>query len=154
MSRSLYLILPDWHGEPDELHEAVVETLPHGPRYIQVALELWRLVDREDQALKIEGLLEQAYERPQRDLDRQALGELEGLLDGLDDALKQTWLDSKGQVLQERLPEVRRRTHLLDLEDAQGHLACEGVSEGLSQVHILRDFLKQALNRSLHLALD
>lgn len=154
MSRSIYLIRPDWQGERDDLHEAVVATLSHGPRYIQIALELWRLVGQEDRAEKIEALVELAHERNYHDLNARQIEQLGALLEGLDDAIKRSWLDDRWQILPHLLSEIRRRTSSLDLDDHQGHLASEGVSEGLASVHDLRDFLKRALDQGLHLALD
>jgi hypothetical protein len=43
---------------------------------------------------------------------------------------------------------------VIDLRERPQHRANEGVSEGLSQVHGLRAFLKQALDRGLYVALD
>jgi hypothetical protein len=154
MSRSFYLVLPNWEDDLENPHEAVVATLPHGPRYLNIGLELWQLVDSQERVAGIKKLHDCAYERERPILDVEEVKELDALLDGLDDAVKAAWLDDKWKVPSNLLPEVRRRTTLLDLQDEQGHLASEGVSEGLSQVHELRDFLKQALDKGLHLALD
>jgi hypothetical protein len=151
MSRSIFLIRPDWHGDPDE---AVVESLLHGPTSIDVAIELWRLAGNEERAAKIYTLTTRAFGRDNRALSTEEIREFHGLLDGLDEVLKEALLDDKWQIPPERMEEVRRRTRLLDLDDLQGHRAREGVSEGLSQVHGLRDFLKEALDRGLYVALD
>jgi hypothetical protein len=158
MSRSIYLVLPDWHGDPDDVHESVVETLWNGPTFVKLSRELWRLADREDRAAKIEEVLGRAYEHDDPVmtpvLNTEEIREFYDLLDGLDDALKESLLDDKWQIPPERIEEVRRRTQLLDLDDLEGHRAREGVSEGLSQVHGLRAFLKEALDRGLYVALD
>jgi hypothetical protein len=156
MSRSIHLFRPEWNNDPDPeiLYEYVVESLLHGPRYIQVALELWRLAGDEERAAKIKAVLRRGCERNAPILYTEDIKEFYDLLDGLDDAMKATWLNDKWQVLPELMPEVRRRTTTLDLDDLQGHLASEGVSEGLGDVHSLRDFLKQALDQNLHVALD
>lgn len=154
MSRSIHLIRGDWQGEPDDFHEAVVESLRHGPRYIQVALELWRLVDRDDRVKEIEEVLSHAYERELPTLTSSEIRELLRLLTDLDESVAAVWLDEKGQVSPERMPEVRKRTRLLHLDDLQGHLGTEGVSEGLADVHGLLKFLRQAIDRGLHVSLD
>jgi hypothetical protein len=158
VSSSIYLVLPDWHGDIEDVHDSVVDALLHGPRYIRVALELWRLAGQDERAAKIKAVLERAYQNDNTGfspiLNTTDIKEFYDLLDGLDDALKATWLNDKWQVFPELMPEVRRRTTTLDLDDLQGHLASEGVSEGLGDVHSLRDFLKQALDQNLHVALD
>lgn len=154
MSRSIYLVRPDWDGDPDDVHESVVEALLNGPRYIEVAIELWRLVDDEIHAAQINALTLRAFGRERRDLSSSEIKEFLQLIEDLDEIVKKTWLDDKWRIPPERLAEVRRRTTLLDLDDNQGHWASEGISEGLGQVAELREFLKQALDRGLHLALD
>jgi hypothetical protein len=154
MSLSIYLVRPDWHGDPEDSHESVVETLRHGPRYIDLAIELWRLADNKERADQIKALTLRAFGRSNRDLNTAEVKELLQLLDGLDDALKASLLDENWCVPLERLDEVRRRTTEIDLGERPQHRAVKGVEEGLSEVHGLRDFLKQALDRNLHLALD
>lgn len=154
MSRSIYLVLPGWEGELDDAHESVVEALSHGPTYINVALELWRLVDNEERATKIEQVLEHAYDRENRDINTAEIAELDALLNGIDEAVKISWLDDKWMIRPEHLSEVRRRTRLLQVGEHRGRLAGDGIMEGLSQVHELRKFLQQALKRGLHVALD
>jgi hypothetical protein len=154
MSLSIYLIRPDWHGDPDDAHEAVVDSLAKGPTYIDVAIELWRLAGNEERAAKVYTLSTRAFGRVNKALHTEEIREFYDLLDGLDDALKEALLDDKWQIPPERMEEVRRRTQFLDLDDLQGHRGSEGATEGLSQVHGLRDFLKEALDRGLYVALD
>lgn len=154
MSRSSHLIRPNWQGEPDDLHEAAVGSLLKGPRYIDIALELWRLIDYEQRAREVEAVLNLAYERDIPILTNEEVRLLHKLLGDLDESVAAIWLDEKGQVSPERMPEVRKRTRLLHLDDLQGHLGTEGVSEGLSDVHGLLKFLKQAIDEGLDVSLD
>jgi hypothetical protein len=156
MSRSIHLFRPEWNNDPDPeiLYEYVVESLLHGPRYIQVALELWRLADDEERAAKIKAVLRRGCERNAPILYTEDIKEFYELLDGLDDALKASLLDENWNIPPERLDEVRRRTREIDLGERPQHRAVKGVEEGLSEVHGLRDFLKQALDQNLHVALD
>lgn len=153
MSRSIYLVQPDWEGDPDDIHESVVESLLNGPRYIDVGVELWRLVD-ENRAAQINALTLRAFGRDSRELNTAEIKQLDELLDGLDVAMKKSWLDEQWMIRPELLEEVRRRTKLLSVGEHRGPFAGDGIRDGLSQVHALREFLKQALDRGLHLALD
>jgi hypothetical protein len=157
VSSSIYLVLPDWHGDIEDVHDSVVDALLHGPRYIKVALELWRLANQEEQAAKIKTVLKRAYQNDSTGfspiLNTADIKEFYDLLQGLEEALKQSIIDSKSMILPERLAEVRRRTTLLHLDEDRGRLAVYGIAEGLSQVCELEDFLKQALDQNLHVAL-
>jgi hypothetical protein len=154
VSRSFHLILPTWEGEPDNVHEYVAAELLHGPRYLDVALELWSLANRQDRVKEIEALLEPAYENDLPVLHSKEIAKLETLLNDLDGSLKASFLDDEWRILPGKMNEVRSRTSLLDLDDVQGHVGADGVSEGLSRVHGLRAFLREALERGLHLVLD
>jgi hypothetical protein len=154
MSRSICLTRPEWRGDPENAHEAVVEVLLHGPRYIQVALELWALAGHDDRVKEIEALLEIAHERDLPMLHTEEVEKLNVLLDGLDQALKgRLHLDEAWQIPSERMDEVRSRTQLLHLDDVGGRIGSDGVMEGISEVYELRGFLEQASRRSLNLAL-
>lgn len=150
MSRSLYLVLPDWEGEPDDVHESVVEDLRHGPRYMQVGQELWTLAGREERSKEIEELLETAFSRKSLSLDTQEVHRLEQLLDGLDEAMRPL-LDEEWRIRPENMEDVRNRTTLLHLEDTGGQIGANGITEGLSEVHELRAFLRLATERGLNL---
>jgi hypothetical protein len=154
MSRSIHLFRPEWNNNPDDLSDYVVEHLRNGPIFVRLSRELWRLADREDRAAKIEEVLEHAYERPAPVLHTEEIREFLNLLDGLEEALKQTVVDSHSMIAPERLPEMRRRTTLVDLGEDRGRLALYGISEAISQVCELECFLKEALDRGLYLALD
>jgi hypothetical protein len=150
MSRSLYLVLPDWEGDPDDVHESVVEDLLHGPRYMQVGIELWTVAGRAERAKEIEDLLEVAYSRPLLVLNTEEIRRLDALLDGLEDALK-PFLDDGWRILPEHMDTFRSRTTLLHLEDVGGQIGAYGVFEGISEVRALRSFLREAIERGLHL---
>jgi hypothetical protein len=154
MSRSIYLILPDWQGHPNAAHEAVVDVLRYGPERIQLALELWRLGNNEPRAHQIEQLLENAYEGDNPILATEEIKKFDSLLEGLDDCLRASLLDESWQIPSARMDEVRQRTSLLELDDEQGHVARDAVSEGLARVHGLRAFLQQGIDRGLHIRLS
>jgi hypothetical protein len=153
MSRSLYLVIPDWSGEPEDAHESVVDTLRDGPLYLSIAKELWQLVGNEERLAGIRETLDKAYDRDNRDLSSEEMKHLDQLLDGLDEALQRDWLDESGLIRQELLPEVQRRTHYIDVGEHRGHLAVYGLGEALAKVHVLRDFMRRGLEKGLHLAL-
>jgi hypothetical protein len=158
VSRSLHLLRPEWQQEdPESSYEYVVESLRDGPRFLKVALELWRLADHEARAAAIEALLVGAYDPALPDyaiLRTPQVQELFEKLEGLEDALRSSIVDAHAILAPERVAEVRSRTTLLDLGEPRGDLAVYGVAEGLSQVCELQDFLQQALDQDLHLALD
>jgi hypothetical protein len=154
MSLSIYLIRPDWRGDPDDAHEAVVDSLPNGPTYIDVAIELWRLAGNEERAAKVYALTTRAFGRGNKALHTEEIREFHDLLLGLGDALRQTVVDSESMIAPERLPEMRRRTTLVDLGEHRGDLAVYGISEAIGQVCELECFLKKALDRGLYVALD
>jgi hypothetical protein len=150
MSRSLYLAIPVWTGAPEDIHESVVEDLLHGPIYMRVGLELLALAGRGDRVKEIETLLDVAHQREPPALNTEEVRRLEQLLDGLDDALRPL-LDDRWQILPEHMEEIKRRTTDLHLEDAGGQIGSNGVAQGLSEVHELRAFLRQATDRGLNL---
>ncbi len=154
MSNSIHLVRPGWADDPENLHEWAVDSLRRGPHYIQVALELWRLSGHEEQAKKIRAVLDRAYERECPVLITEDLKEFSLLLEGLEEALRRTIVDSKFLIRLELLPELRLRAQAIDLEDGPQHSAATAVSEGMSQVHALLLFLERALEQGLHLSLD
>jgi hypothetical protein len=153
VSSSIYLIRPEWHGDLEDTEDYVVDALLHGPRYIRVALELWRLADHEERAVKIKAILERGCERSGRILYTEDIKEFYELLVGLELELKKSVVNSDWEIPPDRIAEVRRRTTLLDIEESRGVLARWAVWEAMSEVYGLRDFLKQALDRNLHVAL-
>jgi hypothetical protein len=157
VSSSIYLVLPDWNGDIEDVHDSVVDALLHGPRYIKVALELWRLADQEEQAAKIKTVLKRAYQNDNTGfspiLNTTDIKEFYDLLVGLELELKKSVVNSDWEIPPDRVAEVRRRTTLLHIEESRGDLARWAVWEAMSEVYGLRDFLKQALDQNLHVAL-
>ncbi len=154
MTRSLYLVVPGWSGDPEDAHESVVGTLRDGPSCLSLAKELWQLTGDTQQATKIGAVLDRAYDRENRDLRSEEMLELDGLLDGLEEALKKDWLDGDLLIRPSLLSEVRRRTRLVDVGEERGHLAVYGLAEAISKVDQLRGFLQEGLSKGLNLALD
>jgi hypothetical protein len=151
---SIYLIDPTWQGDADNQHEAVVEPLKWGRGYIKMAIELWQLAGNKERSARLEELSLVAFERENRSLDAAELDEMISLLGGLEEALLRNVVDSNWQVPGARLAELRGRCDVVDLSDDNGHIASNGVSEGMSSVCTLRAFLEGGRDRRLHLALD
>lgn len=155
MSRSYHLALPDWEGDLDEIHESVVADLLHGPRFMQVALELWHLADRQDRVESIRAILEIAHTREILFLRVEEVSQLDALLEGLDEAVQSALsLDEHLQIPLNRLEELRLRTKLLNLEARGDQIPADGVAASVTEVYELRGFLQQAINRRLNLMLD
>lgn len=155
MSRSYHLALPDWEGDLDEIHESVVADLLHGPHFMQVALELWRLANRQDRVESIRAILEVAHSREIPFLHVDEISQLDALLEGLDEAVKSALsLDEHLQIPLSRIEELRQRTKLLNLEARGDQIPADGVAAGVTEVYELRGFLQQAINRRLNLMLD
>lgn len=154
MALSLYIVRPDCEASSANMHEAVVSTLRNGPHYVEVALELWKLAGHDERAAEIKSLLESAYERDNHVLTTEEVHSLDHLLDGLEDALKKTIMDSSSRVSIEKLPELRRHACVIDLREHPERDTGLALSEANSQVYLLREFLKQAIDRGLHVALD
>jgi hypothetical protein len=151
---TIYLIRPDWHGDPEDVADSVVESHRDGPSHIHVAIELWRLAGDEDRARKVEDLLERVNERDNPVLGTAEIEELLQLLAGLETALDRSVVGPDWRVPAERLPELRGRSKLLDLDESRGSLASAGVVEGMSRVDALRNILTDAYDRGLHVSLD
>lgn len=148
---TLYLTRPDADTYEDP-SDAVVEAFDGGRSLINLAVELWRLAKREDRATAIESLLARAYERKPYGLNARGIKELLGLTDGLEEALKENVVDAQLRVRNDQLPELRRRTKLLYLDESRGELAREAVGEGIVGVMSLRNILQKARDEGLHIA--
>lgn len=152
---SLYFIRPDWQGDRDDAHEAVVKTFyGHGPRDISVGIELWRLAGNENGARELERLLERAFDRDDVFLDHVDMTEMIGNIERLQKEVEKNIIDSEGAVPDNKLPDIQARADLVDVDEERGDQARYGVMEALSKVVALRDLLREALEQGLHVALD
>jgi hypothetical protein len=155
---SLHLVAPDWTGDPDASDaEAVVDSCRYGFSHISVAVELWRLVGDEERAARIESVVSRAFgdsvDTPVGILKTADIEELLGLLEGLQDALRGSVVDARFQVSAAQLPELRRRTTLLNFNEGD-HVAEDGVAEGMGRVTELMMWLRRALDGGLHVAIE
>jgi hypothetical protein len=149
-----YLVRPDWEGDPEHSDQSVVEAYRNGPSHMQVAIELWRLVHDERRASDIEAVLEAAFDAERPILGESQISQLLANLEGLDSALEKSVVGPDWRVPEERLPELRARTKLVDLDPDRGATATAGVAEAMSRVSGLREFLRSALTQKLNVALD
>jgi len=147
---TICLIRPD-AGTYEDPSEAVVADFEGAGNLIDLSAELWRLVDAEDRAQKIEALLERAYSAKPYGLDDSGIGELLRLTDGLDEALRENVVDQDLRVSADRLPDLRRSTEWLDVDERRSELARHAVGEGLAGVVALRNILKRARAQKLHI---
>jgi hypothetical protein len=147
---TLHLVQPGSQGEP----ESVVASFDDGPGYVSIAIELWRLAGNEARASEIATLLDQANDRDYAVLTADEAVQLLHLLDGLEAGLKASVVDQNWNVPASRLPELRQRTKMLNLDEDRGELAQAGVLEGMSSVIALRNILSEAVERGLEVALD
>jgi hypothetical protein len=154
MSLSIYLVDPAWNGDPENAHEAVVKTLKHGPGYINDAIELWRLAGDAERAEKIEQIARRGYARDSLVLDTDDIAAMNALLlNGLDDALKRSIIDSDWRIPVERMAEARLRSRLPELSEQRGESARDAVTDVFGRVATLSAFLTEALDLKLHVAL-
>jgi hypothetical protein len=151
---TIYLIDPNWHGDPDDQHEAVVKSFNHGRHYIGMAIELWMIAGNEEVSKRLRGLLHLAFERENRALSNTEIDEMIQIIADLDQSLLNNVVDEHWQVPKERLGDLRARCTLIDLDDEGGHIAADGVQEAMSHVYELREFLEEGKKSGLHLALD
>jgi hypothetical protein len=148
---TLYLVRPGYNGENGE---DVIDAFDHARGNFEAAMELARLAGLDDRAAQIKQVLLRAYSRQPRVLNRQDIDELLALLDGLEDKLVGPVVDKNWLVRPEQLPELRKRTTTLELEESRGDTAIHGVSEGMARIAALRFILQKAKDANLDVAVS
>jgi hypothetical protein len=120
--------------------------------HIDVAVELWRLVDvaRADEIVRV---LNEAYVNDPCLLPCPRVRHLHSLLDGLEDRLIGVWMDAKWETTAERLEELRRRTTMLEF-DVEGVVQLQLLAAGVSRVIAAKNVLSIAINENLDLVFD
>jgi hypothetical protein len=151
---TLYLVRPEWHDDTDHPEKWVVEPYRNGPSHIQVAIELWRLAGRDDRAQAIEALLEIAYERDRPFWNDSEATKLLETLDDLDVELEKKVVGSDWLIPQDKLPDLRRQSTLVDLDEERGPDARAGIAEAMSRVTGLREFLRSSVSQKFDIAVD
>ena len=149
-SGSLYLVPRDWNPASPDADQDIVHTYEHGEGHFQVAIELWAL-SNPSRAARIEQLLARAYERDPHILEESEIAELLELLDGLEASLVGSFVDEHWHVPADRLPELKRRTTMLEIDEVEGAVAGEAVAAGFSRVSIAREILRTALDEHLNI---
>jgi hypothetical protein len=151
---TLYYVRPVWHDEREHADESVVETYRNGPSDIQVAMELWHLAGNGDGAREIEEILERSFNDDDLILDAEHLDMLIENLERLEPEVERSLVGPDWRVPEENLRTLRAFTTLVDIDEGRGPLANVGVLEAMSRVVALRNILREALQRQLHVALD
>lgn len=77
---------------------------------------------------------------------------LADLLEGLNERLIGTVVDEHLHIPRERVPEIRRRTTMLEIDEP--NLPEAAVAAGISRVEIAREILQKALDEDLTILLD
>lgn len=145
-----HLVPPGWDPDADDADEAIEETCEYARSYLEIARELWTLVDPE-RARRIEALEAKAYERKARVLEASEIAAIRDALTGLESRLREAgWLDAHGDVPAARLEELSRRTTTLELSGNVVPRAA--IAGGLSRVAIVSDLMEKALANGLDLA--
>ena len=151
---TIYLVRPEWDGDDEDMDDAVVEEYEPAKSFLEVAPELWRRAGNHERAATIEALVDRVYERQRRWMTASEIEELLQLLEGVEDALVGTVVDEHWMLRPEQVPELRKRTKYLHLDENRGDLAVSGVAAGISDVYSLRAILREALVRGLLISLD
>lgn len=151
---TLYLVRPDWHGDPEDAHESVVESYPNGRSHLEVAMELWRVAGVEDRARRMEDVMDRAWERDRPVMDSTDIDEMLQELEGIEPALETSVIGPDWKLSPEQVDELRNKTKLLDLSDIPGHIPTNAMFEAISRVRAAQSILREARERGLHIALD
>ena len=113
--------------------------------FLEVAIELWQLADREDRASAIEKLITSAYRTAPPRWARAQITRLRELLAGIEQALRGTITDEQHLLSREKIDELRGRVEAIDLGGFPGSDATYAVQEALVYIDRLRDIADEAL---------
>jgi hypothetical protein len=150
----MYLVPVDWDPEAEDADDRVVYSFEYGRSHFKVASELWGLADDPERADKIESIFSAAYQRKPRLIEKADVELLRQLLAGIEDRLVGTFTDEHWNVPTDRIPELRRRTTMLEIDDAPHAIPEAAIAAGLSRVAIAREILDKAVNENLNVILD
>jgi hypothetical protein len=144
----------DWHPESEDADDRVVYSFEYGRSHFQVASELWALADDAGRAEKMEDTFSAAHRRKPRLMEKPDIELLRQLLEGLEDRLVGTFIDEHWNVPTDRIPELKRRTTMLEIDDIPHAVPEAAVAAGFSRVAIARNILQKALDENLNIVLD
>jgi|SRR5688572_31258489 hypothetical protein len=146
------LVPPGWDPDAEDAYDAIEHKSEYTRSHLEVAVELWALVDAA-RAQRIEGLVLRAFGRDPHVLHIEEIAELGHELDGLETRLRDAgWIDANEDVPADRLPELARRTVRLPLGgDAVPRAA---ISSGISRVDAVRALVARALAGGFEILFD
>jgi hypothetical protein len=150
---TLYLVPPGWDPDAADADDRIVYTFEHGRSHLKVASELWALCD-DRRSAGIDELIARAYRRDPHVLEQPDIAALLQLLDGLEGCLTGSFVDEHLRVPAARIPELKRRTTMLEIDDVEGAVPDSAIAAALSRVAIARDMLQTARDEQLNVLMD
>jgi hypothetical protein len=87
----VHLVPPGWDPDAEDADAAIEDTCEYARSYLQIARELWTLVDPE-RARRIEALEAKAYERKARVLEASEIAAIRDALTGLEGRFAGGWM--------------------------------------------------------------
>jgi hypothetical protein len=148
-----YLVDDGWDPS-DESGDHVVDRIEGIRSAVEVARELWDLAGDKARGDRINDVMTRAFERDPFVLEAGDIDELLALTDGLVERLVGPVVDEHWNVRPDQLPELRRRTRMLELDDGPPNVPEAGVAAGMSRVVGLRNVLTTARDEKLRILFD
>jgi hypothetical protein len=146
---------PGWQRQPDDaIDDGIEEIFEYGRSHLRAAMELWDLAGDPGRGKQIEEVLNRAWRRSEPLLNAADIDELIALLDGLEDRLIGTVVDTHRKIRRDQLPELRRRTTMFDLDEIPGYVVENALREGMGRVADVRENLQHAREAGLEILLD
>ncbi|MBA3499021.1 MAG: hypothetical protein M4D80_28995 [Myxococcota bacterium] len=149
MTLSVHVVRPPIGEELDVLH-----TYERIYRSIDVAAELWRLLDGEEAAKQIESVVASAFEHEPARLETGQIAALLALVEPLDKAIVGPLTDADERLSAEMISMLRGRTDVFDLDEARGEDAHWAVSEAMVGITNLQRILRDALTEGAFLVFE
>lgn len=152
MSDTIYFIDPSWVGEREFRSDAVVEDYDQIRYAFDLARELWRLIDENVKADRIDTVMNDAFSEAHGVvLKDEDLAKLIELFSGLRGAVMRAgYVGENHYTPVDRMDEVRARTKRVDVGEYRGASAARGVFEAIEKVETLVDLLQRARMLKLH----
>lgn len=148
------LVPPGWDPDADDALDAIEYKSDYARSHLEVAAELWNLVD-ENRARRLEAVILRAFGRDPHVLHLDEVAELGHMLDGLEAQLREAgWINAREDVPADRLAELTRRTRLLPLGGDADAVPRAAISSGISRVDAVRDLVARALAGKLEIMFD